>query len=559
MLSLRRRALTLEASLFLGILVVACGIRLGWVYSTPLDPSEAMRAVAAWRLQAGLPPDWWDAPLFVLLQTAAFILFGSSDASARLPSLLAGVGGIATLWLFRPYLGRWPVLVTAAFLAVSPSAAAAGSQAREESLALVITLLLGWQLLSALNEEAHRYQTLSAFGVAALLTLGYPGVTGLLVLLLYALAATTVRSLRGRPVASTRLLSYQALAAIPAALFLITTGLLQFMPGAGLPSLVAWTQHFEPTWEPYPWYRAWLFLAASDLPALCLGAPMAVAALVRWASRDPSPEDDTLAFFALWGLMGLGVILLSTEGGLSQLALVTLPFTILAGYQLANGLRLFSFQVMRQGWANLAAAALLLLFAGLVLLQNSVRPNDGLFSPRTLALLALVAAVLAVSPIALRQGSRPISALTMTMVSLLVLVHSLTTLAMPGHWPGAAQVNPAIVTALTQLTATSPYTTVGPAPQIAVAGGLNYAVAWPLRRVAAVNFGAEPPPEATVIVASEAAAQGIGSGYQTSPLTLVETKNFQEWRSREVWRWLIFGELATDPAATQRATLLVRF
>ena len=213
---------------------------------------------------------------------------------------------------------------------------------------------------------------------------------------------------------------------------------------------------------------------------------------------------------------------------------------------------------MNQRWVNLGAAALLLTFAGLVLLQTSVRPDGGLFSSRTLAFIALVAAVLLLSPAVLAQHSRPISALAGVAFSFLALVHGLATLAMPGNWPGAAQVNPAMVSALTQLTATSPYTGIGSAPQVGVANSVNDAVAWPLRSVIAVNFGAEPPPEVDIIVTSEAAAQELTGVYRAHPMTLVEAKNFQDWGGQEVWRWLVFGELPMDPAATQRGALLVR-
>ena len=558
MVSLRGRGLTIEAFLFLSILIVASAIRLGWVSASPLDPTETMRALAAWRLHDGLPPGWWDAPLTVLLQTGAFILFGASDAAARLPSLLAGAGGIAALWLYRPWLGRWPVLIAAAFMAISPSAVLAGSRAQEESLALAVTLLLGWRLLRALDERGSKDGLWPALGMAALLTLGYPGVTGLLALALFAAAVTTVHALQGRPLPVLWSPSVVPIAAIVAALFLLTTSFLHFIPGAGLPSLVAWTQHFEPTWEPYPWYRSWLLLGASDLPALALGVPTGIAALLRWAARDPSPEDDALAFFGLWSVMALAFLLLSPTAGLAQLSLVAVPSTVLTGHLLARGLRGLTPQLLNRRWVNLGAAALLLTFAGLVLLQTSVRPDGGLFSSRTLAFIALVAAALLLSPAVLAQHSRPISALAGVAFSFLALVHGLATLAMPGNWPGAAQVNPAMVSALTQLTATSPYTGIGSAPQVGVANSVNDAVAWPLRSVIAVNFGAEPPPEVDIIVTSEAAAQELTGVYRAHPMTLVEAKNFQDWGGQEVWRWLVFGELPMDPAATQRGALLVR-
>lgn len=557
--TLRQRVLTVEGCLFLAILALALAVRLVGLGLAPLNPEEGARAMAAWRLQQGLPPGWWDAPTLVLLQAALFTLLGASDATARLASLVSGIALIPALWLFRSWLGRWPVLVAATFIAVSPSATAAASSSNEESLASLLTLLLGWGLLRYWDEGAGRFLLLGGIGAAALLNLGYPGIAGLVVLLVFGSGYATVRAAQSLPSAPPWSNSWPQLA-LPLVLcsLLLSSGFFLHFSGTGIPSLQAWTQHFEPTWEQIPWYRSWLLLGAGELPALLLGLPAAFWALRRWVTTPFSKEAAASAFFGVWSVLGLFFLLLGHDASLQRLSLIALPLIMLAGHLLGQAVRTLDLPLLKGAWLNLAGAGVLMVFAGLTLLQSASRPGTSLYPTTFIALLSIAVAVYLVSPYASTSRSHAIPALAGLALGIVASVHSLTTLSGPGHWPGAARVNPAAVTALTQLTALSPYTGEKDDRRLAVSPALQEALTWALRDTPSVEYVEQPSPEIRIYVTKEDLSAQKAFKVQGHSMTLLEEKDFQDWSPQKVWRWLIFGELSQSPGTSQRIVLLTR-
>lgn len=116
-------SISLEAGLYILIGLIAFLVRLYALDRFPLQESEGVRAWAAWALYRGLPDVPWTghSPLPIFGAMLSFIVFGPSDAAARLLPALAG--GVTALLPFalRRELGRGAALLAAAMLALSPT------------------------------------------------------------------------------------------------------------------------------------------------------------------------------------------------------------------------------------------------------------------------------------------------------------------------------------------------------------------------------------------------------------------------------------------------------
>lgn len=113
--------LTLETLLYGVIFVLALGLRLWKLGAYPLSNVEAEQSLVALALYRGhLPEPGQYSPLLVSLNTLTFLLFGSSDASARLAPVLLGSALVLLPLTLRRQLGPPVCLLASALLAISP-------------------------------------------------------------------------------------------------------------------------------------------------------------------------------------------------------------------------------------------------------------------------------------------------------------------------------------------------------------------------------------------------------------------------------------------------------
>lgn len=136
----------LEVFAYAVIFAIALGLRALQLDAAPLNEIEARQALAALRLvtSGGADPAAIVSPLVFAGQVIAFALAGATNAAARFLPLLGGVLLVCAPLAFRRHLGRLPVLIACAALALSPAAVAASrhaSGAGLSMLALVLALL----------------------------------------------------------------------------------------------------------------------------------------------------------------------------------------------------------------------------------------------------------------------------------------------------------------------------------------------------------------------------------------------------------------------------------
>ncbi|HEX3278324.1 MAG TPA: glycosyltransferase family 39 protein [Thermoleophilaceae bacterium] len=120
-------------------------------------------------------------PLYFLFAWAGAKL-GSDPALLRLPSLVAGTASIPLVYLLGVRtVGRWPGVIAAGFIALSPFAIHYSVEARPYALLLMISTLSALALLSALEHGGTARWAAWGLSLAAILYTHYTGAAVVLV------------------------------------------------------------------------------------------------------------------------------------------------------------------------------------------------------------------------------------------------------------------------------------------------------------------------------------------------------------------------------------------
>ncbi len=136
---------SIEALIYLSVLLLAVLVRLPGLDAAPLDDLQARDALAAYdrvRLvdEGALYPD---NPLASPVRMLFFTLAGPTDLAARLPDALAGALLTLAPLLYRREIGRWGALALALGLAMSPVAVLASREMSGMVWALGLLLVAG--------------------------------------------------------------------------------------------------------------------------------------------------------------------------------------------------------------------------------------------------------------------------------------------------------------------------------------------------------------------------------------------------------------------------------
>lgn len=125
-----------QVLLWILIFGLALAMRLAQLDAAPLSGAEAQQATFAWRAAAGQgAPVGGYSPLLFVANTLLFVVFGASDALARLWPALFGSALALTPALLRRHLGRVGALASGLYLAISPTALLASRQVSGTTMA----------------------------------------------------------------------------------------------------------------------------------------------------------------------------------------------------------------------------------------------------------------------------------------------------------------------------------------------------------------------------------------------------------------------------------------
>jgi uncharacterized protein (TIGR03663 family) len=164
---------TLEGLLYVVILVLALALRVWHLGAIPLSNTEAEQSLVALSLYHGnLPQSSQYSPLLASLNSLSFLLFGTSDASARLASALLGTALVLLPFSLRRQLGGLTCLLTSALLALSPVAIFLSRTINSEIAVAVGALSLVAGFYNWAEDGQQRWLLLMAGGLALLLTAG---------------------------------------------------------------------------------------------------------------------------------------------------------------------------------------------------------------------------------------------------------------------------------------------------------------------------------------------------------------------------------------------------
>jgi uncharacterized protein (TIGR03663 family) len=87
----------------------------------------------------------------------SYFLFGVSDFTARIPTVLFSIAIVWMVWYWRRYLGAWGMIVAAFMMVISPYMLYYGRYVRNESFVAFSGILLLYGILRYLESGANRY------------------------------------------------------------------------------------------------------------------------------------------------------------------------------------------------------------------------------------------------------------------------------------------------------------------------------------------------------------------------------------------------------------------
>lgn len=169
-----RLYVTLEVALYAVLAVIALLLRAAQVGHAPLGDSEAREALAALRAVNGQVAGEAliaHSPWTFLLHGLGFTFLGTSDAVARLPSVLGGTLLAVSPVLWRRYLHPLPPLIISVLLTVSPVGVLASRTSSPVVWSLLLAVVGSWLALRFVEtrQEVWAVGATMALGGLALL------------------------------------------------------------------------------------------------------------------------------------------------------------------------------------------------------------------------------------------------------------------------------------------------------------------------------------------------------------------------------------------------------
>ncbi len=154
-----------EAAVFIGLALVALGLRLWELDGRTMHYDESLHLHYAWKLAVGegySHSPWMHGPFQVLLTAFIFKIFPDTDFTARLGYALFGAGVVGLPYFLRNYLGTKGAVLVAVLLTLSPALLYLSRFGRNEILMVFWAAALLTLMWRYINEDKDRYLYMAA-------------------------------------------------------------------------------------------------------------------------------------------------------------------------------------------------------------------------------------------------------------------------------------------------------------------------------------------------------------------------------------------------------------
>ncbi len=153
-------ALTNEIALFAGIMILAIFTRFYDLEARVMSHDESLHTYFSWLLYRG--QGYQHAPMMhgpyqFHIIALSYFLFGVSDFTARIPTVLFSIATVWMVWYWRRYLGNWGMIVAALLMVISPYMLYYGRYVRNESFVGFSGILLLYSILRYLEVGEKKY------------------------------------------------------------------------------------------------------------------------------------------------------------------------------------------------------------------------------------------------------------------------------------------------------------------------------------------------------------------------------------------------------------------
>ena len=153
-------AITNEIVLFGLIIVLATITRFYDLGTRVMSHDESLHTYFSWLLYKGQGyqhTPMMHGPYQFHILALTYFLFGVSDFTARIPTVLFSIGIVWMVWYWRRYLGTWGMILAAFMMVISPYMLYYGRYVRNESFVAFSGVLLLYAILRYLESGEKRY------------------------------------------------------------------------------------------------------------------------------------------------------------------------------------------------------------------------------------------------------------------------------------------------------------------------------------------------------------------------------------------------------------------
>ena len=153
-------AVTNEIALFAGIILLAIVTRFYDLGTRVMSHDESLHTYFSWLLYRGQGyqhTPMMHGPFQFHALALSYFLFGVSDFTARIPSVLFSIATVWMVWYWRSYLGKWGTIVAGLLMVISPYMLYYGRYVRNESFAGFAGILLLYSILRYLETGEKKY------------------------------------------------------------------------------------------------------------------------------------------------------------------------------------------------------------------------------------------------------------------------------------------------------------------------------------------------------------------------------------------------------------------